>query len=69
MGTSVQIIQEHYGHINPVKNADRILLGSHTWEIEESAEEAVAEGEAGKAVEIDGKAKTKARAPKRKRPK
>jgi integrase len=23
MGTSVQIIQDHYGHINPVKNADR----------------------------------------------
>jgi integrase len=37
MGTSVQMIEDHYGHINPVKNADRILLGSHTWEIDEDA--------------------------------
>jgi integrase len=33
MGTSVQIIQEHYGHIHPVKNADRILIGMQTWEL------------------------------------
>ncbi len=32
MGTSVQIIQDHYGHIHPVKNADRILIGMKTWE-------------------------------------
>ncbi len=40
MGTSVQIIQDHYGHINPVKNADRILMGMHEWE---KPDEAVAE--------------------------
>jgi integrase len=28
MGTSVRILEEHYGHINPVKNADRILMGT-----------------------------------------
>jgi integrase len=27
MGTSVKIIEDHYGHINPVKNAERILEG------------------------------------------
>ena len=27
MGTSVQMIEDHYGHINPVKNAGRILQG------------------------------------------
>jgi integrase len=32
MGTSVQIVQDHYGHIHPVKNADRILIGMKTWE-------------------------------------
>jgi len=38
MGTSVQIIQDHYGHIHPVKNADRILIGMKTWEDPEEAE-------------------------------
>jgi integrase len=39
MGTSVQIIQDHYGHINPVKNADRILMGMHEWETPETGQE------------------------------
>ena len=32
MGTSVKMIEEHYGHINPVKNAERILQGLPGWE-------------------------------------
>jgi integrase len=32
MGTSVKMIEEHYGHINPVKNAERILQGMPGWE-------------------------------------
>jgi len=32
MGTSVQMIENHYGHINPVKNAERILQGLPGWE-------------------------------------
>lgn len=32
MGTSVKMIEDHYGHINPVKNADRILQGMPGWE-------------------------------------
>src|SRR5205814_4659365 len=32
MGTSVQMIEGHYGHITPVKNADRILLGLPGWQ-------------------------------------
>jgi integrase len=31
MGTSVKMIEEHYGHINPVKNAERILQGMPGW--------------------------------------
>ncbi len=27
MGTSVKMIEDHYGHVTPVKNADRILQG------------------------------------------
>ncbi|MGD0143557.1 MAG: site-specific integrase [Rhizomicrobium sp.] len=38
MGTDVQIIQDHYGHIHPVKNADRILIGMKTWEDPEPGE-------------------------------
>ena len=32
MGTSVKMIEDHYGHINPVKNAERILQGLPGWE-------------------------------------
>jgi integrase len=32
MGTSVQMIEAHYGHINPVKNAERVLMGLPGWE-------------------------------------
>ena len=39
MGTSVQMIEKHYGHINPVKNADRILMGMHDWEVPEGDED------------------------------
>lgn len=47
MGTSVQIIQEHYGHIHPVKNADRILLGMHAWELPEGESESMDKSAAG----------------------
>jgi integrase len=32
MGTSVAMIEDHYGHVNPVKNADRILHGMTGWQ-------------------------------------
>jgi hypothetical protein len=32
MGTSVRMIEEHYGHITPSKNADLILQGIPGWE-------------------------------------
>lgn len=61
MGTSVQIIEDHYGHINPVKNADRILLGMHLWETPEAEEapEAADEGTAENARVNKGAAVTK----------
>jgi integrase len=69
MGTSVQIIEDHYGHINPVKNADRILLGMHLWETPEAEEasEAADEGTAGNDRVNKGAAVTRtAKASKRK---
>jgi hypothetical protein len=32
MGTSVKMIEDHYGHITPAKNAERILQGMPGWE-------------------------------------
>jgi integrase len=32
MGTSVRMIEDHYGHVNPAKKADRILQGLLGWE-------------------------------------
>lgn len=38
MGTSVKMIEDHYGHVNPVKNADLILKGLPGWESTPSTE-------------------------------
>jgi hypothetical protein len=32
MGTSVAMIEDHYGHVTPVKNADCILQGMTGWQ-------------------------------------
>ncbi len=32
MGTSVKMIEDHYGHVNTVKHADRVLQGMSGWE-------------------------------------
>lgn len=38
MGTSVQMIQEHYGHVDTIKHADLVLQGMSDWEPEEAEE-------------------------------
>lgn len=37
MGTSVKMIEEHYGHVNTVKHADLVLQGMHSWEPDAAA--------------------------------
>jgi integrase len=32
MGTSVKMIEQHYGHVNSIKHADRVLQGMAGWE-------------------------------------
>ncbi len=32
MGTSVQMIEDHYGHVNTIKHADRVLQGMGSWD-------------------------------------
>lgn len=39
MGTSVQMIQQHYGHVNTVKHADLVLQGMGNWDPTEEEEE------------------------------
>lgn len=48
MGTSSTMIEEHYSHVTPVKNADRILQGIPGWE-----EVAAASGEEASRVNAD----------------
>lgn len=43
MGTSVKMIEDHYGHVTPVKNADRILQGLPGWEPIAAVPQAAAE--------------------------
>jgi integrase len=43
MGTSVKMIEDHYGHINPVKNAERILQRLPGWESIAAAPQPAAE--------------------------
>jgi integrase len=33
MGTSVHMIETHYGHVNTIKHADRVLQGMAGWEL------------------------------------
>ena len=44
MGTSVKMIEDHYGHINPVKNAERILQGMPGWQPTAATPQVDAEG-------------------------
>ena len=44
MGTSVKMIEDHYGHINPVKNAERILQGMPGWQPAAATPQVDAEG-------------------------
>lgn len=47
MGTSVQMIEKHYGHVNSVKHADRVLMGMEGWDpVMARPDEALAEGAA-----------------------
>jgi integrase len=62
MGTSVKMIEDHYGHITPVKNAERILQGLPGWEPITAAPQVVAEtGRVNAEAAKDEAAKSKAK--------
>ena len=58
MGTSVKMIEDHYGHVNTIKHADRVLQGMGNWA---PPAEAAQPSASGKTQDKDGK-KSKPRA-------
>ena len=57
MGTSVKMIENHYGHVNTIKHADRVLMGMSGWElIREPGDDSAAAAKAAKAAATRDKA-------------
>ena len=56
MGTSVQMIESHYGHVNTIKHADRVLQGMAGWELPQP-ELTDATAKASKAAETHNKSR------------
>ncbi len=51
MGTSVKMIEQHYGHVNTIKHADRVLMGMTGWElVREPGDDSKAAAKAAKAA-------------------
>ena len=58
MGTSVKMIEQHYGHVNTIKHADRVLQGMGGWDVSdlEGGPQAAADAKAVKAAATRDKA-------------
>ncbi|WP_438731836.1 tyrosine-type recombinase/integrase [Parasphingorhabdus sp. DH2-15] len=70
MGTSVKMIEQHYGHVNTIKHADRVLMGITGWDAmhtEMNAEIDELEAKAKAVQSIKAKDATKTRRSKRRR--
>lgn len=55
MGTSVKMIQDHYGHVNSIQNANLVLRGSGGWETIPAPEKR--EAQATQKAQVNAKAK------------
>ena len=57
MGTSIKMIEQHYGHVNTIKHADRVLMGMAGWELaREIGDDSTATAKAAKAAAMRDKA-------------
>jgi integrase len=68
MGTSVKMIEQHYGHVNTIKHADRVLMGIGGWDAmhtEMNAEIDALEAKAKAVQSVKAKQTDKPRRPKR----
>lgn len=64
MGTSVKMIENHYGHVNTIKHADRVLMGMTGWEFtRDPGDDSEAAAKASKAAATRDKAARPARSP------
>jgi integrase len=45
MGTSVKMIEQHYGHVNTIKHADRVLMGIGGWDAMHTEMDAASDAE------------------------
>jgi integrase len=61
MGTSVKMIEEHYGHVNTIKHADRVLQGMGGWDPVDPVADGIQDGDARAAKAVAAKQKTKPR--------
>jgi hypothetical protein len=63
MGTSIRMVEDHYGHITPSKNADLILQGIPGWE--PAKQGSAAGSEVGVNADSGGTLTARSRSPKR----
>jgi integrase len=63
MGTSVKMIEDHYGHVNTVKHADLVLQGMGGWDPIAAAEKEEATTTGGEAATpvVEGRARARAK--------
>ena len=66
MGTSVKMIEDHYGHVNTIKHADRVLQGMGSWDPVEYPDEYDDEGATIEEANLPGSLKELAKAKKAK---
>ena len=45
MGTSVKMIEQHYGRVNTIKHADRVLMGIGGWDAMHTEMDAASDAE------------------------
>lgn len=63
MGTSVKMIENHYGHVNTIKHADRVLMGMSGWELtREPGDDSAAAARAARAIATRNNADNTAKA-------
>lgn len=68
MGTSVKMIEDHYGHVNSIRHADRVLQGAGGWKQRNQPDDEEADTKAAKIAASRDKASRPAN-PRRTRPK
>lgn len=67
MGTSVKMIEQHYGHVNTIKHADRVLMGIGGWDAMHAEMNAEIDAQEAKAKAVQSVKAKQAEKPRRSR--